>query len=55
MSRVQISHKKPDVLQDHYDTVENLRVEKEIYPWGIIRFLNNKKNMKLNTLHLIQC
>ena len=27
-----ISHNDPDGLQDHCDTVENLRVERETYP-----------------------
>ena len=38
-----ISHNDPDALQDHCDKVENLRVERETYPWGKKRSKKKKK------------
>ena len=32
-----VSHTDPAALQDHCDKVENLREERETYPWGIKR------------------
>ena len=48
-----ISHNYPNALQDHCDNVENLRVERETYPWGKKLYKKIRKSNKyLNQLVL---